>query len=395
MFKKLKRSKAFTIIELVIVIVIIGILFLCIVFFSDNPTEKARLSGVQVDFKSFYSAVKAIGLEDQLYLLDDDEFETKLNDYLDIPMQFTDGISAEKDPWRLPYVCTTFRDKANQTFYVMFASKGGHDTKEFKFEDNTTFMSNDIPKVYFVVKQYQTEFYETDGDDPKDIEVVEKLRDDARDLINYLENEIGKPVNNNTLNEYGFYYNKPYRTMISDGVDTAYTEIIFKEDGTRISNEYSDSNYTNLLHSDTATFDYSSAPVIIDGVTLLGFEKEGQVAYAEGFAHYLVKEAPAKPAGVTMNEYGFYYGAKYRGMLNQDGADYYGEMVITEDKFILNTYYDSNYTEVYRADSLDIPSPEYYADIPLFNQGNMLFGFLQNGTFCTFLGNPMYLYSYN
>ena len=46
MGKRQRRNKAFTIIELVLVIMIIGILFVAFLSKTDNTTEKAKLAGV-------------------------------------------------------------------------------------------------------------------------------------------------------------------------------------------------------------------------------------------------------------------------------------------------------------------------------------------------------------
>ena len=58
-----KHKKAFTLIELLIVITIIGILFIVLVSKVDFATDKAKASGVQTDFKSFQMALEMVSKE--------------------------------------------------------------------------------------------------------------------------------------------------------------------------------------------------------------------------------------------------------------------------------------------------------------------------------------------
>ena len=55
------KRKAFTLIELLIVIAIIGILFIVLVSKVDFATDKAKASGVQTDFRSFQMASRMMG----------------------------------------------------------------------------------------------------------------------------------------------------------------------------------------------------------------------------------------------------------------------------------------------------------------------------------------------
>ena len=60
---KLSKKKAFTLIELLIVIAIIGILFIVLVSKVDFATDKAKATGVQTDFRSFQMAFEAVSKE--------------------------------------------------------------------------------------------------------------------------------------------------------------------------------------------------------------------------------------------------------------------------------------------------------------------------------------------
>ena len=58
-----KHKKAFTLIELLIVIAIIGILFIVLVSKVDFATDKAKATGVQTDFRSFQMAFDTVAKE--------------------------------------------------------------------------------------------------------------------------------------------------------------------------------------------------------------------------------------------------------------------------------------------------------------------------------------------
>ena len=58
-----KQKKAFTLIELLIVIAIIGILFIVLVSKVDFATDKAKATGVQTDFRSFQMAFEQVAKE--------------------------------------------------------------------------------------------------------------------------------------------------------------------------------------------------------------------------------------------------------------------------------------------------------------------------------------------
>ena len=196
---KHKKRKAFTIIEIVVSIVIIGILFIVFYSRSEISNEQAKITGVKTDFRVFYTAVKSVGLEDQLYLLSEDEFEKRLNHNLDIPLQFTDGVSAEKDPWGYEYVYVTHLDKDAQTFYIMFASKGKARPEELTLDDviktSQAWVSRPEEsqcRFYFAVKQTRTEFSALDKENTIDAEVFENLKEMAHEAL-YDPEEDGYP----------------------------------------------------------------------------------------------------------------------------------------------------------------------------------------------------------
>ena len=62
------NRKAFTLVELLIVIAIIGILFVVLVSKVDFATDKANATGVQTDFRSFQIAFETVSRENSVLI---------------------------------------------------------------------------------------------------------------------------------------------------------------------------------------------------------------------------------------------------------------------------------------------------------------------------------------
>ena len=109
------KKKAFTLIELLIVIAIIGILFIVLISKVDFATDKAKASGVQTDFRSFQMAFDTVAREQSGFsgLVDDnyDKLEAAINKNLDAKLHIDiDDATGEitmlngaLDPWKVPY----------------------------------------------------------------------------------------------------------------------------------------------------------------------------------------------------------------------------------------------------------------------------------------------------
>ena len=117
---KQSNKKAFTLIELLIVIAIIGILFIVLVSKVDFATDKAKTSGVQTDFRSFQMGFETVAREnagfDSLILeteegtADYSKLEETLNKNLDPALHVSideEGMVTMKngtlDPWKNEY----------------------------------------------------------------------------------------------------------------------------------------------------------------------------------------------------------------------------------------------------------------------------------------------------
>ena len=108
------KKKAFTLIELLIVIAIIGILFIVLVSKVDFATDKANESGVQTDFRSFQLAFDTVAIEhdgfSELVDTDYEKLEAAINKNLDNALKIdidADGkitmTNGTTDPWKVPY----------------------------------------------------------------------------------------------------------------------------------------------------------------------------------------------------------------------------------------------------------------------------------------------------
>ena len=106
--KKAEKKRAFTLVEILIVVAVIGILFVTLVPRIDFAGDKARETGVKTDFRSFELAAEQI-LRENAGLGDFDDVAelagtNGINLYLDKAIQFeTSGECAKEDQWNQPY----------------------------------------------------------------------------------------------------------------------------------------------------------------------------------------------------------------------------------------------------------------------------------------------------
>lgn len=127
----LRQKKAFTLMELMIVMSIILILFVSFNTSARFAADKTRIAGVQTDFREFFNAVEIIGSKSNLSEISNAEFERNLNELLDDDSKFIAGISKHKDPWGNSYrYCI---DVTDGVFSVAFASSGRKTEEEYFF----------------------------------------------------------------------------------------------------------------------------------------------------------------------------------------------------------------------------------------------------------------------
>lgn len=102
------KKKAFTLVEILIVVAVIGILFVTLVPRIDFAGDKARETGVKTDFRSFELAAEQLLRENAGFADFDDVAAITgtngINLYLDAALKFdSTGNSAKEDQWNQPY----------------------------------------------------------------------------------------------------------------------------------------------------------------------------------------------------------------------------------------------------------------------------------------------------
>lgn len=111
------RKSAFTLVEILVVILIIGLLFAFLVPKIDNASDKARETGIKTDMRSYQIAIEAVakehaGLGNHAIpdtATDGDNVIRLINGYLDPALKITyedsDSMKTAKiDPWNNPYL---------------------------------------------------------------------------------------------------------------------------------------------------------------------------------------------------------------------------------------------------------------------------------------------------
>ena len=141
---KKARAAAFTLVEILIVVAVIGILFVALVPRIDFAGDKARETGVKTDFRSFELAAEQVIRENgglakfTSATTDAGNIEllcgtNGLNLYLDEAMKFDDdGTSNKKDQWNQNYTLQITKDADDDNpnnGTIIFISNGKDSTK--------------------------------------------------------------------------------------------------------------------------------------------------------------------------------------------------------------------------------------------------------------------------
>ena len=124
---KKKKLKAFTLVELLVVIVVIGILFIVLVSKVDFAADEAKSTGVQVDMQALQHAAHTVALKDGYISGDLDQLVKLMNRYLDSELKLTkDGnvlSTSATDPWGTAYQ-VRYSKPANTNGQLQFLSAG-------------------------------------------------------------------------------------------------------------------------------------------------------------------------------------------------------------------------------------------------------------------------------
>ena len=143
MLRKLqnRQKKGFTLVELLIVIVIIGLLAAVLIPKIAGHADKARETGVITDFRSIQTSVQGVGILNGGFgtnaFADEDAVVSAINKDIDIRLNFTkateddttngivigDLVSRQNDPWSNPYMMLV--DQTNNCVLVVSAGADG------------------------------------------------------------------------------------------------------------------------------------------------------------------------------------------------------------------------------------------------------------------------------
>lgn len=151
--KPTKSRKAFTLVEVLVVIVIIGILFVVVVANVDFSTDSAREAGVQNTLHAYELACKSVGLEYSGFTNDLDSLVKYLNKKLDDDMQLKHAsgkiVTDHEDPWGTQFEIK-FTEPVGSVGELRFTSAGPDTT--FDTEDDMILVARyDIDKASVVI----------------------------------------------------------------------------------------------------------------------------------------------------------------------------------------------------------------------------------------------------
>ena len=103
-----KERRAFTLVEILIVICVISILFVVLISRVDFATDKARTTGAQNDIHVLQMSAHTVGLEDGKFVNDINLLASRLNDNLDskLTVYVENNVmkTTNKDPWGTEYL---------------------------------------------------------------------------------------------------------------------------------------------------------------------------------------------------------------------------------------------------------------------------------------------------
>ena len=240
--KLLNNKRAFTLIELLIVIAIIGILFVVLISKVDFAADKANATGVQTDFRSFHMAFDIVAREHQgfteLINTDYEKLEKAINKHLDTSLKIDIDENGKitlangtTDPWKVPYhgayiAGTDGKDRGAIIMYsnganMLFGSDASLASGVVTFEAISENGKDDyaIVSCYSLNNGYGAVFNTSVGFSNNKGDL---LNDGGNHDVPSIPEEPFEP-----LNEYGFYYNKTYWGYVEGEM----VGFMFHEDG--------------------------------------------------------------------------------------------------------------------------------------------------------------------
>ena len=121
------NRKAFTLVEILIVICVISILFVVLISRVDFATDKARTTGAQNDLRALQMAIHQVAIEDGELVDDLNLLASRLNENLDaelmVHVENNELVSNAKDPWG-SYYKISYSKPANSKGQAVVVSAG-------------------------------------------------------------------------------------------------------------------------------------------------------------------------------------------------------------------------------------------------------------------------------
>ena len=107
---KQRRSKAFTLVEFLIVVAVVSLLSIAIIASVDNSTDKAKSTGVMTDLRALETAIHQVGIEQGEFVDDLELLSQQLNKNLDeklfVHVENNKLVTDATDPWGTEYQLT-------------------------------------------------------------------------------------------------------------------------------------------------------------------------------------------------------------------------------------------------------------------------------------------------
>ena len=130
--KENQKRKAFTLVEILIVVAVIGILFVALVPRIDFAGDKARETGIKTDFRAFELAAEQLLRENaglkNYSIVSGLCNESGINMYLDEALHFNNATMecAKDDQWNQPYTIQMVKPSTGNpnNGAIIFVSKG-------------------------------------------------------------------------------------------------------------------------------------------------------------------------------------------------------------------------------------------------------------------------------
>lgn len=127
--KRAKNEKGFTLIELMVVLVIMGILVTAVVLNIADEPDKAKVQKAEMDIKTFQTALKMFKIDNGFYPSTEQGLEALVQEPSTgkAPTKYKEGGYIESlplDPWDSPYIYISPGVKGGNFDIVSFGADG-------------------------------------------------------------------------------------------------------------------------------------------------------------------------------------------------------------------------------------------------------------------------------